>query len=138
MRKALLVPAILLLSFTVATTGSAQSTEAVVWMEDFDSAASVDDLGGWIIGEGWTITDATESSGSGRNSLESKGNVAGHAETAVINLSRLKSGELRYLARRTNTFPQNALRVLASIDGGLRSEERRVGKQCRCGVADSG
>ena len=119
MRKALLVPAILLLSFTVATTGSAQSTEAVVWMEDFDSAASVDDLDGWIIGDGWTITDATESSGSGRNSLESKGNVAGHAETAVINLSRLKSGELRYLARRTNTFPQNALRVLASIDGGL-------------------
>ncbi len=119
MRKALLVPAILLLSSTVATMGSAQSTEAVMWMEDFDTAASVDDLDGWIIGEGWTITDATESTGSGRNNLESKGNVAGHAETAVINLSRLKSGELRYLARRTNTFPQNALRVLASVDGGL-------------------
>src|SRR5690625_7927555 len=119
MRKALLVPAILLLSFTVATTGSAQSTEAVVWMEDFDSAASVDDLGGSISGGGWTITDATESSGSGRNSLESKGNVAGHAETAGINLSRLKSGRLRYRARRSNTFPKKELRVLPTLDGRL-------------------
>ena len=109
----------LLLSSLLTVPAVIAQPDAVLWFENFDAAGSLDDLHGWSFGHGWILSSATPSSGSGRQSIEVRGNAEGAAETPIFDLRRLKDGELRYLTRRTGSFPDNGVRVLASIDGGL-------------------
>lgn len=95
-----------------------QRTVTIYW-EDFDSAATVEDLADWSVGDGWRIDAATPSNGSGMQSLSAFGGPADPAITAPIDTRRLTEGTFSYLARRTSSFDLNSIHISASVDGGL-------------------
>ena len=90
--------------------------QVVVFQENFDAAGAPD---GWALEEGWLLSTATASSGSGFQSLQNKGNANTTALTPPIDLRSASSATLTYLARRTSAYAIDNLRVTASADGGV-------------------
>ena len=66
----------------------------------------------------WSTSASVASSGSGVNNLTISGSQAASVRTPIINLAGMTSGTIAFLARRTSTYPQDSLIVLASTDGG--------------------
>lgn len=89
------------------------------FQEDFDSVTPPALPFGWQdpLAE-WATSSSVGSSGSGGNNLTIAGSQSASVQTPVFNLTGLTSGTIEYLARRTSTYPQDSLVVLASIDGG--------------------
>lgn len=109
---------VVFLFFGVCVAAAQDST--AVLAEDFDSVVFPDLPRGWrSSGTGWSTSDAVPSSGSGHNNLMHTGIVAGYALLPPVDLSRMTSATITYLARRTSAYRQDRLVVRASTDGGV-------------------
>ena len=94
-------------------------TPSVFFSESFDSVTPPALPPGWGDGDdAWATSSSVASSGSGANNLTISGGQVAGVQTPMINLSGMTSGTIEFLARRTSTYPQSNLVVLASIDGG--------------------
>ena len=74
---------------------------------------------GWVDESGeWESSSSVASNGSGGNNVTVSGSQQASLRTPSLNLSGLTGGTIEYLARRTSTYVQDSLIVLASINGG--------------------
>ena len=93
--------------------------ESTFYLEDFDGVTPPALPFGWVdTSATWVTSSSVASSGSGGNNLTIAGTQSASVQTPEINLTGLTSGTIEYLARRTSTYPQDSLLVLASVDGG--------------------
>ncbi|MDZ4698128.1 MAG: hypothetical protein SH809_00360, partial [Rhodothermales bacterium] len=98
---------------------SANGQEAQLFLEDFDGATPPALPPGWLDASGvWQTSASVASTGSGLNNLYIQGTAPASVTTPIVNLAGLTEGTISYLARRTSTYTQTALTVLASTDGG--------------------
>jgi hypothetical protein len=90
-----------------------------LFLEEFDAVSPPDLPAGWTASNGtWRTIATTPSPGSGQNSLYATGS-AGTVNAPLLDLRRMRSGRLRYLARRSPAYGQDVLQVSVSVDGGL-------------------
>ncbi|MEZ4699719.1 MAG: hypothetical protein R2834_05275 [Rhodothermales bacterium] len=98
---------------------SATGQTAQLFFEDFDGATPPALPAGWADAAGvWETSASVSSTGSGLNNLYIQGTAPASLTTPTVNLSGLTEGTISYLARRTATYDQASLTVLASTDGG--------------------
>lgn len=107
-----------LIGFAFGSTARAQ-VATTIWQEDFDAVVEPALPAGWAAtGDGWATSSGSSSPGSGGLNLAHVGSTPEEVTTPEIDLSGVTSGTLRFLARRTGTYDQDALAVTASVDGG--------------------
>ncbi len=90
------------------------------FIETFDAVSPPTLPAGWSDATlAWETSSSVASTGSGVNNAKITGTAAGTLLSAPADLTGLTSGNLQYLARRTSSYAQEAMRVLATLDGGV-------------------
>ncbi len=99
----------------VAASGPS-AAQTVRFQAAFDSVTSPDLPAGWT-GD-WVTSTASASSGSGGNNLADTGTGAAVATSASFDLAGATSAQLTFLARRTSSYPSDAVTVVFQTAGG--------------------
>ncbi|MEM8485817.1 MAG: T9SS type A sorting domain-containing protein [Bacteroidota bacterium] len=98
--------------------GMAQDS-TLFFVETFDAVTPPALPAGWSDTTlAWETSSSVASTGSGGNNAKITGTAAGTLISAPADLSGMTAGSLLYLARRTSSYAQEAMRVLATLDGG--------------------
>lgn len=89
------------------------------FVETFDAVTAPALPAGWSdVVAAWETSSSVTSTGSGGNNVRISGTASGTLLSPAIDLSEMTAGNLQYLARRTSSYAQEAMRVLATLDGG--------------------
>ncbi len=101
----------------LAPTIAAQDT---LYFENFDDVIAPEPPSGWTLGDGWTTDAGVQfGNGSAANNLRHLGNSAEAAVSPEIDISGATGAIVSYFARRTSSYDQANMRLVASTDGGV-------------------
>lgn len=120
MNRKLYAPSLMMLCtlLFLPPAGMAQDS-TLFFVETFDAVTAPTLPGGWSDATlAWETSSSVASTGSGGNNVRISGTTAGTLLSPTVDLSGMTAGSLQYLARRTSSYAQEAMRVLATLDGG--------------------
>ena len=84
-----------------------------LWLDDFENTSGTS----WHFENSWSI-QAGSAANSGQYNIQHKGNTPSSTKSPLINLSQASDISVAFYARRSSTYPQENLSLMASIDGG--------------------